>query len=720
MRIITLITVCLFSVTLALAGGVNDDKERAQEIRKEMWTDSGADFKVVDVPDKWAKEDAVIIAKDSRRSYHKDAVVARLRHKRYNHYRIKLQSSSAIEEYSEFSVPGSGSLGNLFFEFYAGFKVIKSSGEEVIIPLSKMVKEKAELNNSSLDIYKLAVPNLKVGDIIDYYIAEERKIMISSKFYPFDPAIYELNDKYPIMKQRISFDVLRRCFINLKTLNGAPEFELTSDSKNDRNTYVLEDGERESVDNVRWLHNYREIPTVKFKVTYASGAAANLPTFIGEPGILKSKVSVWELEKFMGYLFRVDYYTSAGISGMIQFSHGKINDKEKLAEHGFYALRFLEHIASTESKILDGKSVRSPARYSMVKKLSAFYRDQGINHQVLIGIPRYISSLDDLILENELTYAIKINEGAEPVYVSYFDRNAHYGELDIDLQGTTVYAADGRKTPSRWKLSKIDLPVEKADKNRTVSHYHYKIDDLNEGTLTLNAKASIVGANQTYYQYRLTDFYTYKDEELAYLKKEDLQGVKKKRKAEMLTKRAEYLKTREDDIAKSAKELAENDFDMEILEVDDFKIEQTGRWHKKPEFIFSYQAKVKGPVKKVGSNYLVDVGRLIDEQIQLDEESKERDFNIYMSFARAFEYEVTLEIPEGYDVQGLENLEFNVSNDTGEFVSSATIEDNMLVVKSRKAYNSNYEPKENWGMIWEFLEAAEEFNKKQVLLKKKS
>ncbi|MEL7005095.1 MAG: hypothetical protein AAFN93_20500, partial [Bacteroidota bacterium] len=278
----------LLSLTFGLVnlfvfgGGVNDNAKRAAEIQQLMWQKSGKEFSITTTPEKWNKESAVIIAKDTRLSYHKAPIVSNLKYGRFIHERVKLLSNSAIEEYSEFSIPGSGSIGKYSFSFYAGFKVIKPSGEETIISLDDMVKENAELNNLRLDIFKLAIPDLEVGDIIDYYTVEERVISLAAslKYHNFDPAIFELNDNYPIMKQRIAFDVLRRCFINLKTFNGAPEFKLTKDEENDRNRYELVDVDRERVDDVLWLYKYREIPTVKFKVTYASPAVTSMASRI--------------------------------------------------------------------------------------------------------------------------------------------------------------------------------------------------------------------------------------------------------------------------------------------------------------------------------------------------------------------------------------------------------------------------------------------------------
>ena len=722
MRIILIAAVSFLSFEL-LAGGVNTNVKRSMEIRELMWNQSGEEFKATEIPDKWVNESAVYLAKDIRLAYRKEPILPNLKYHHYTHYRIKVLTRKAIEEFGEFSITGGGTMGGVQSASYAGFKVIKADGREVEVSLDQMVKQNAQLNNRRLDVYKLAIPDLEQGDIIDYYLAEEQIIQLSStKYYAFDPVIYAFNDPYPIVKQRISFDVLRRCFINLKTLNGAPKFRLTTDEKNDRNRYELVDSDRESVEEIRWLHKYREIPTIKFKVTYASPTYAQIaPTFLGEPGKLKSKVNNKELIDFLKYLF--NYYKSSELyefQKLMKKNFKGVKDKQELAKKAFYILRYFLHVKGMEEDILEGRS-GSPSNIGFISTLSSYYRSNDIKHEILVGIPRDISKIDDLILENELTYAMRVIEGGKAVYISYFDENAYYGELDTELQGSAVVAVKGHINPSGWELRRLTLPIDNHDKNHNDTHYIYSIDDLKEGAMSLEATRSITGALQNFYQQYLTDFYTYKEEEReANPYHEEFIDVSKRKEAQLITKRSELLRKRQEALNGTMKQIAESDFDLEINEVTDFQIEQSGRYDDRPELVYHYIAKLEGAIKKVGPNYIVEIGKLIDSQVNLVEGEETREFNIYMPFARLFSYKVELEIPQGYELQGIDKLTNNVVNETGGFTSEATIEGNKLVINSEKFYTSNFVPAEKWNLMLQYLTAAEEFGNTQVLLKKKS
>ena len=100
--------------------------DRSEEIRAEMWSTADKNFRVLDIPSKWANESAVIIAQLNRFEYRKAAMARLLRHNEYNHYRIKLIDKNAVNKYSEMSyLPNYTNSDGESVKVYVGFKVIK-------------------------------------------------------------------------------------------------------------------------------------------------------------------------------------------------------------------------------------------------------------------------------------------------------------------------------------------------------------------------------------------------------------------------------------------------------------------------------------------------------------------------------------------------------------------------------------------------------------------
>lgn len=89
-----------------------------------------------------------------------------------------------------------------------------------------------------------------------------------------------------------------------------------------------------------------------------------------------------------------------------------------------------------------------------------------------------------------------------------------------------------------------------------------------------------------------------------------------------------------------------------------------------------------------------------------------------MGFARTFNSEIVMLIPEGFSVEGIDNLNMDVSNTYGGFVSTARVEENKLMIKTSKYYTQNHCSATDWPHMVSFLNAAVMFSKSKILLKK--
>jgi len=713
-------SVILFSF-LASFPSLAFDGQRDKEIRQFMWSSDDADFQVTGIPDKWVDEPAVIIAKYHNLSYKKEPLSSSLRFNRQFHQRIKLMDKKSIEEYAQFSLPESGSLANIKFDFYAGFKVIKPNGQEIIISMDDAVREERNINQYGFNSLKVAIPNLEEGDILDYYIVSEQTISVNNKFYNFDPVIFQLHDDYPVVKQKFSFDVLRRCYINLKTYNGAPDFQLTEDARSDKNFYYLEDGDRASTEEVRWMYPYRELPTIKFRVVYSSAMIANLiPSFMGDPGVLKTSVSTEELRSFISSHFEQYKMASYGVNSYMKKHFKGVHDARILSSEAFYYLRNANRINNLPFRTVSGDEPNpEPSSGYFVMVLSQYLTRNKIDHEILVGVPRNIGSLKDLILESELVFMLKVNAD-EPLYFGRFDNNAIPDELNEMLEGTNVYRLEPLLPVTSWRLEPFTVPVSECTQNNIDTQLKVDLTALDKGEFTLQINKSSSGMARVQYQNTLMDVFDYLDSEIkkfpetksysSYLSKRDLVKVEESKQ--------DYLSKKDEKIKETLKTMFADDYDFDVDEVSDFQIIEPGRTEENPEFAFECSLKTSGAVKKAGPNYLLDIGKLIEKQVEIQEEEKEREFNIYMPYARSFSHSIEIAIPEGYEVQGIERLSVNVENATGKFSSQASIDGNTFILKVNKSYYSNYERREKWPEMIEFLEAARDFNDKQVLLKK--
>jgi hypothetical protein len=709
------IPVLLLVVHVAI-GGINEDKEKATELKKSMWFSIDTDFSLSNVPEKWKSEQAVIIAKAMTFSYYKEPIVSNLHYNRTLHYRVKMQSARAIEIYSQFRLNGSRSNFGVSTKMYAGFKIIKPDGRTIEIPVSGASKETESVNDAEFESYKLAIPNLEIGDIIDYYIASLTTITIGQvKYHTFDPVVLPLNNSFPTMRTKISFDVLRRCYINLKSLNGAPQFKLSE--VDDNNRYSLEASDLESAPESSWILPLRQLPAVKFKVTYASAFVAGMiPGFIGDPGKIKSTVGIKEICTLMESVY--GHEGASNLKSYMKKNFKHLTNQDEIARTAYYAYRNTNAVAWAEQALMRGREPNPDrASYRMMIALSTFYKANKIQHDVLIGIPRQVSSLEDLVYEDELTLMLKVNT-PHPFYVGRMDNNSMIDEIDPNLEGEIVYSGNGMLAPEYWRLIKVDVPVTDPSTNMTHTSYKTTITDLSEGAADLMGHVTARGISRTALQDKYMDFYDYREEETKRFKLTGPEALNPSNRAIYDKLQKDYHSSKAENLNKRLKANLTEDFEFTIEEANGIKIEKSGRFDDSPEFAYSFDAKVKGLTHRVGPNYLLDIGKLIEKQTRIAKEEITEGFDFYLPSPHTLNYTVEVQVPDGFTAKGIESLTTHVDNVVGRFASKAEMNGKTMVIHATNTYKRNHVDKSEWPLLLAFIQAGVDFNSKQILLEK--
>ena len=80
---------------------------------------------------------------------------------------------------------------------------------------------------------------------------------------------------------------------------------------------------------------------------------------------------------------------------------------------------------------------------------------------------------------------------------------------------------------------------------------------------------------------------------------------------------------------------------------------------------------------------------------------------------------IIVNVPEGYTVDGLQDLNMNIDNASGTFISTTAVAGNKLTITTRKIYKNTFDKKEAWPNYIAFLEPAYKLSQAKVVLKKK-
>lgn len=128
-------------------------------------------------------------------------------------------------------------------------------------------------------------------------------------------------------------------------------------------------------------------------------------------------------------------------------------------------------------------------------------------------------------------------------------------------------------------------------------------------------------------------------------------------------------------------------------------------------------------IEKAGKNWLIKIGEVIGSQEQMYEDKK-RMLPIVIQYPHVLDRVIKFEIPEGYKVKNLNDLNFDVTDEkesgkaTMGFVSTYKLNGNELTIHLNEFYKEIYYPKEMIETFRKVINAAADFNKVVLLLEK--
>jgi len=161
--------------------------------------------------------------------------------------------------------------------------------------------------------------------------------------------------------------------------------------------------------------------------------------------------------------------------------------------------------------------------------------------------------------------------------------------------------------------------------------------------------------------------------------------------------------------------------DIEILEK---KIlhEQTDDFGVYP-FIIDAQIKSEAFVEKAGNRYIFKIGDLIGQQVEMYED-KNRKQPLEADYQRTYYRTISFEIPEGYQIQNLEDINIDESyKENGKtlmyFKSSYTINGNRVNIKADEQYSQNLISLDVYQQYRKIINSAADFNKIKLILTQK-
>lgn len=175
-------------------------------------------------------------------------------------------------------------------------------------------------------------------------------------------------------------------------------------------------------------------------------------------------------------------------------------------------------------------------------------------------------------------------------------------------------------------------------------------------------------------------------------------------------------------LKETAEELYETIYVGDDAEISDVRVLEFGITPAQPDFKVSFDAKVPELTSIAGNDMMVRIGKLAGDHHRIEGVERERLVDIDFSAANQENYDITLDIPVGYEVdeKSMEALVCSVQTPVGLFVTGAKKSDDgrSVTVSVRSRIQRPLVNASAWPSVLELTDAKAGFADAVLLLKK--
>ncbi|MFA5418597.1 MAG: DUF3857 domain-containing protein [Bacteroidales bacterium] len=689
------------------------------EVKDFCWNSSNADTRDTVVPADWRNEPAVYLYFEN---FYETIRLASKAHaiSYIAHYRIKILDKSALDNLSEIYY-SQNPVGDYSLNYmnvirqknYLGIKVIKPDGTEIVLNNDDFIEE----NDGDK---KVAVPNLEIGDIIDYYqytydYGKVGTYVVREQFV--------IGGNYPIKHFNYQLLTNKHWDVMFTTGKNGPEIkEEIIDKKYYK--FSVSGSDFPSSARLLWTMPYYDFPYIKLMV---KEEVKNMKTKEDAKSYRTTEISNDKIKETFSAYYVQEAKAGNEWNSFLRYlkKNGKSNiTREKKLEEYFYFLRhrfknmhYIYDQYNNSGLYLDDDGTRQLSSLAFTGHMIYGLNKLKIRYD-LVAVPvRRYGPFDDLLSVSETSYMIRAKL-KDPVFIYKPSFLTSYNDLPYFVEGVEGFALsspDGKIKNLNVKTT--TTPVSAPEDNSTSQVIDVKFNT--EDPMKLDINTDITYSGETMREPK--EFYI--DDFAMIWAENDRYETKKWGSDEQANKKVqvqmeEFTASKEKKRKEHFEALAKGEYETDDIELGNYSNLNTGNEPGEYDFKINFECTAGDLVKKVGNNYILKAGQLMGSQVTIDEENLERTVDIYMNYPRVFNYAITIHIPEGYEVSGFENFNISVDNATGSLIAIAENNKGVVTIKVSKTYKHNFENAENWGLMKEFLIPASAFPSKELLLRK--
>jgi hypothetical protein len=349
---------------------------------------------ITDVPEEWKDESVVILKQQIYLSFFglpklsfKTEKRGTVPYKGITRKSILIQDNSGLKEFSEFYFQSSDIIG---------IDIKKKNGSEINIDLNSAVSFEKDVPSFYKDTYhketyfKIAIPNLELGDIIKYYKVYTDRTAEKLKF------ISSLASKYPVLESKYIIDYHDKWEFNYKLINTKVSVTELEGGFDGEGTWQEKFGRIEfktrlaPYDEERWENTLLTVPTIKIAATLAKVFDRNT---MDHKSLIKKK------------LLQIGYV-------LIESKRLKYLDVQNkpLKEQAELLYRLVRRGHLNAYYTLEPHEYYEMDDGVFIKSYSRALNKYNIEHKIVAMTPRTIGEIENVLLPDEIGYAVYITK----------------------------------------------------------------------------------------------------------------------------------------------------------------------------------------------------------------------------------------------------------------------------------------------------------------------
>jgi len=547
-----------------------------------------------------------------------------------------------------------------------------------------------------------------------------------------------LFDNAPILSLSFHAQLSKKYSLEYRSYNGATDLKV---NKNDEEDIIVDVLKKDipPFEISLWVAPGLQLPFIRMNITLGFRGLGSKAARTKKPGEVSKNKDTEEYIDDKAGILSLDFHNSYDIPARDQFteifkqakkqakkdnkSFNDLSDEDKVFLL-FYTLRYtklinfkIEDLTSKINSVDNSYNGLALALYCTMKVAD-------LDPAILICNNRTNYRLNEIMSPDDLETTAYITGAQKFLSIKSIFDIPFTGPAEIEgAVGTKSFTFD--MGGSVRKLTNIDegfnVPTSSADKNAHIENLKLQLNS-EKNTISVNRSTTLKGYYKADAQKELIlyeDFY--EEERKAFNDEKSLiETLEDNRKGK---KYVDEVKSAFEEARKNQKvaftKEAKDWFDAEVTNLKDFKTDTLGVRHTAPNFVYSSSFNLDGLVKKAGNNVIIEIGKIQGLPFIVKPEQRKRDIDIYMPFARSLEYNIELQIPDGYTADGIAALNKNVTSSAGFFTVVATASDKIISIKIKKHYLHNFESSNNWANLLLFIDAASDWTTSKILLKKK-